>query len=58
MRTIRAISASVLLVIGLGFAGEADFADAKASEAAYCERVIDGTHSDYLQLGGVCHDRD
>ena len=47
-----------MALMALGTVSEADFADAKGSEAAYCERVIEGTHTDYLQLGGVCHERD
>lgn len=58
MKTLSALALTTLAIAGLGTAGSADFADAKASEAAYCERVIEGTHTDYLQLGGVCHDRD
>ena len=58
MKTLSALALTTLAIAGLGTAGSADFADAKASEAAYCERVMDGTHTDYLQLGGVCRDRD
>lgn len=57
MKTLSALALTTLAIAGLGTAGSADFADAKASEAAYCERVMDGTHTDYLQLGGVCRDR-
>lgn len=41
----------------LGIAGANDFEDAKASEAAYCERVSSGTHTDYLNISEVCNDR-
>ncbi len=58
MKTLSALALTTLAIAGLGTAGTADFEDAKASEAAYCERVIEGTHTDYLQLGGVCYDRD
>jgi hypothetical protein len=58
MKTVAALAVTTLAIAGLGTAGSADFEDAKASEAAYCERVIEGTHTDYLQLGGVCHDGD
>lgn len=57
MKTLIALTMTALAIAGLGTAGTADFEDAMASEAAYCARVSDGTHTDYLQLGGVCHDR-
>ena len=41
----------------MGMAGNADYEDAKASEADYCKRVLSGKHTDYLELGGVCYDR-
>ncbi len=58
MKILTGIGLTALALTALGTVSEADFADAKASEAAYCERVIEGAHSDYLQLGGVCDDRD
>jgi len=58
MKIFTGIGLTALALTALGTVSEADFADAKASEAAYCARVIEGTHTDYLQLGGVCHDRD
>ena len=57
MKTLITLTMTALAIAGLGTAGTADFEDAMASEAAYCERVLAGTHTDYLQLGGVCRDR-
>ena len=38
-------------------ASDADYQDALASEAAYCARLSDGAHTDYLNIGEVCNDR-
>ena len=57
-KTLSALGLTALVLTALVTVSDADFEDAKASEEAYCERVIEGTHTDYLQLGGVCHERD
>jgi len=44
----------VLVILGFGYAGNADFDDALAEEQRYIERVCDGAHSDYLSLGVTC----
>ncbi len=44
----------VLVILGFGYAGNADFDDAMAEEQRYIERVCDGTHSDYLELNRPC----
>lgn len=41
----------------IGVVAEQDYADAVAEESAYCARVADGTHTDYLRLREVCSDR-
>lgn len=41
----------------IGFVGEQDYQDALASEAAYCSRLADGDHADYLRISEVCSDR-
>lgn len=58
MKILNGIGLTALALTALGAAGTADFEDAKASEAEYCDRVLAGAHSDYLELGGVCHDSD
>lgn len=58
MKIVTGIGLTALALTAISSVSEGDYAEAKASEAAYCERVIEGTHTDYLQLGGVCHDRD
>jgi hypothetical protein len=45
-----------MVVIALGFAGDGDFEDAKASERDYIQRVCSGVHADYNQLGVRCGD--
>ena len=57
MNRLIAIGLAALTFALLGTTGSADFEDAMASEEAYCERVSDGAHTDYLQLGGVCNER-
>ncbi len=44
----------VLVILALGYAGNADFDDAIAEEQRYIERVCNGAHSDYLSLGVNC----
>ena len=44
-----------LLAVAMGaFVSESDYQAAKASEKAYCERLADGAHSDYLQIRSAC----
>ena len=50
------LAAAAMVVIALGFAGDGDFEDAKASELDYIERVCSGVHADYNQLGVRCGD--
>jgi hypothetical protein len=50
------LAAAAILVIALGFAGDGDFEDAKASERDYIERVCSGVHGDYQQMGVACGD--
>lgn len=57
MNRLIAIGLAALTFALLGVAGNADYEDAKASEAAYCERVADGSHSDYLNISEVCNGR-
>jgi hypothetical protein len=57
MKKLTAIALAALAITAMGVAGNADFEDAKASEAAYCERVASGAHSDYLNISEVCNDR-
>jgi hypothetical protein len=56
MNTATSVALAALIFVLLGFAGEQDYLDAKASEAAYCARVADKAHTDYLELGEVCDD--
>lgn len=57
MRTLIAIGLTALAVALMGMAGANDYEDALASEAAYCDRVAAGAHSDYLQISEVCDER-
>ncbi len=50
------LAAAALVVVALGFAGDDDFEDAKASERDYIERVCAGVHGDYNRLGVACGD--
>ena len=50
------LAAAAMVVLALGFAGDGDFEDAKASERGYIERVCGGVHSDFKQLGVACGD--
>lgn len=45
---------AAMVVIALGYAGDGDFKDAKASERDYIERVCAGVHGDYNRLGVAC----
>ena len=54
---ITRLSAFALLLAVWGIASEADYQDALASEADYCARLVDGDHTDYLNIGEVCNDR-
>ena len=57
MRPLITASLMALTVAMLGMTGNADFADAMDSEAAYCARLADGSHSDYLNISEVCDER-
>lgn len=57
MQELTTAALIALTLALLGIAGANDFEDAKASEAAYCERVASGTHTDYLNISEVCNDR-
>lgn len=57
MKILMALSMTALAIAGLGTAGTSDFEAAMAEEAAYCARVADGSHSDYLNISEVCNDR-
>lgn len=57
MQELTTAAMIALTLALLGIAGANDFEDAKASEAAYCERVASGTHTDYLNISEVCNDR-
>ena len=48
------ISLALLAVAMWAFVSESDYQAAKASEKAYCERLADGAHSDYLQIRSAC----
>ncbi|MBP82229.1 MAG: hypothetical protein CMO61_00090 [Verrucomicrobiales bacterium] len=50
-----ALPAAVLLAFAV--AGDSDFEDAIASEAAYCDRLAGGEHADYLNIQEVCDAR-
>ena len=41
----------------LGITGGGGYEEALASEAAYCQRVASGEHSDYLDISEVCRER-
>lgn len=56
MNVVKSAALAALVFILLGVAGEQDYQDALASEAAYCARVADKAHTDYLELGEVCDD--
>lgn len=51
-----AVLAALFFVL-LGFVGEQDYQDALASESAYCSRLADGLHADYLGIRELCNDR-
>ena len=57
MKLLTSVMATALLLSALGAVSDSDFEDAKASEAAYCERLAAGAHSDYLDLKEVCRER-
>ena len=57
MKTLIGLGLTALTFALLGFTGTSDFEVAMVEEAAYCARVADGSHSDYLQISEVCHDR-
>jgi hypothetical protein len=50
------LAAAALIVMALGFAGDGDFEDARASELDYIQRVCAGVHADYNRLGVACGD--
>ena len=57
MNVATSAALAVLFFALIGFVGEQDYQDALASEAAYCSRLADGAHTDYLKIEGVCNDR-
>lgn len=50
------LAAAATIVLALGFAGDGDFEDARASELDYIQRVCAGVHADYNRLGVACGD--
>ena len=50
------LGAAAMVVLALGFAGDGDFEDAKASERDYIQRVCTGVHADFKQLEVKCGD--
>tara|TARA_R110002153_G_scaffold200084_1_gene353438 strand:+ start:568 stop:735 length:168 start_codon:yes stop_codon:yes gene_type:complete len=50
------LAAAAMVVIALGFAGDGDFEDAKASERDYIERYCTGVHGNYMNLEVACGD--
>ena len=57
MNVATSAALAALFFVLLGLAGEQDYQDALASESAYCSRLADGAHTDYLKIEGVCNDR-
>ena len=57
MQRLKTIALIAIALALMGVAGANDYDDAMASEAAYCERVASGAHSDYLNISEVCNDR-
>jgi len=45
------------LLLAFAVAGDSDFEDAIASEVAYCDRLADNEHADYLNIQEVCDAR-
>ena len=56
MSVVKSAALAALVFVLLGIAGEQDYQDALASQDAYCARVADKAHTDYLDLGDVCDD--
>ena len=47
---LGALFASSFFLLAFGLAGEADIQEAEYQEQAYCERVIQGVHSNYKDI--------
>lgn len=57
MREHLSSALAAFLFALIGVVADQDYTDAVAEESAYCARVADGTHTDYLRLQEVCSDR-
>lgn len=56
-KALLRVALPIAALMALNVVGDSDFEAALASEAAYCNRLADGAHSDYLSIQEVCRER-